>query len=605
MNLFRTNRLLWIVPLLALLPIHAYAAPRHGIAMHGDLKYKADFKHFDYVNPDAPKGGELRLSEEETFDSLNPYILKGVPAAGLARTFDTLMVKSADEAFSQYGLIAESVETPPDRSWVEFKLRPQARFHDGTRIMPEDVLFTFDALMISGHPFYQFYYSGVEHVAKTGENSVKFTFKPEANRELPLILGELPVLPRNQWINKPFNQTTLTPLLGSGPYKVAKVEAGRSIVYERVKDYWAKDLPVMKGQYNFDRIRIDYYRDATVSLEAFKAGEYDLRVENTAKAWATGYDFPAAKEGKVVLDEIRHQNSTGMQGFSFNTRNPLFADRRVREAIGLAFNFELANKQLFFGSYTRTRSYFSNSELASEGLPTGDELKLLQEYRGHIPAELFTKPYAPPFFASDDKDKDPFAASTRENLRRARALLEEAGWKVNAAGKLVNAQGQPFAFEILLVNPAFERISLPFAKNLERLGIDANVRTVDTTQYQNRMESFDFDMTVSVFPESLSPGNEQHDFWTTDSGKTPGGRNVIGIQDQVVDELVDLLIASPDRKTLVTRARALDRVLLWGHYVIPHWHIRSYRVAFWKKFGRPKLNPPYELAIDTWWSEAK
>jgi microcin C transport system substrate-binding protein len=581
----------------------AQAAPRHAIAMHGEPKYAPGFKNFDYVNPDAPKGGELRLSENDTFDNLNPFILKGIAASGLARTYDTLMVKSSDEAFTEYGLVAESVDTPTDRSWVTFNLRPEARFHDGKPITVEDVIFTFETLRAKGHPFYRFYYSAVGDVKKTGDRSVKFTFKPGDNRELPLILGELPVLPRHYWQGRQFDQTTLEPPLGSGPYKVTKVEAGRSIVYERVPDYWAKNLPAVRGFYNFDRIRVDYYRDATVALEAFKAGEYDFRQENTAKVWATGYDFPASREGKVTRVEIPHQNSTGMQGFAYNLRRPLFADRRVREALSYAFNFELANKQLFYGAYTRTRSYFSNTELASSGLPAGEELKILEKYKGRIPEEVFTKPFEPPLFQADEKEKDPYAGALRENLRKGRALLESAGWKVDGSGKLRNDKGELFSFEILLNNPAFERISLPFVKNLERLGIEAKVRTVDATQYQNRMDRFDYDMAVEVFGQSLSPGNEQRDFWGSASADTQGGRNLIGIKDPVVDELVNLVISAPDRQSLVQRTRALDRVLLWGHYVIPHWHLRAYRVAYWNKFGRPAVNPPYDLPLDAWWSK--
>lgn len=584
--------------------VFSAAAPSHAIAMHGDFKYRAGFANFDYVNPAAPKGGEIKLSARDTFDTLNPFTLKGIAASSIGWTYDTLLVKSADEPFTMYGLVAESIDTPPDRSRVVFKLRAEAKFHDGAPITADDVVFTFETLTKKGNPSYRFYYSGVAKVSAVDKRTVRFDFKPGDNRELPLILGELPVLPRHYWAKRDFEKTTLEPPLSSGPYKVASVEPGRSIVYERVKEWWGKDLPVAKGMYNFDRVRIDYYRDDTVSLEAFKAGEYDWRLENTAKLWATEYAFPAAKEGRVKVEKIPHMQSTGMQGFAFNVRRPFFADVRVRKAISSAFNFELANKQLFHGQYTRTRSYFSNSELASSGLPAGRELEILSKFKGRVGEEVFAAEYAPSFFAEEAGDADPFAKSLRANLREASALLKEAGWTVGGDGKLANAKGERLAFEILLYNPAFERISLPFAKNLERLGIEASVRTVDATQYENRMQDFDFDMVVAVFGQSQSPGNEQRDFWKSESAKTKGGRNIIGIADPVVDELVEMVVAAPDRKELVARTRALDRVLLRGYYVVPNWHIRYHRVAWWDKFGKPEVDPPYDLPLEAWWSRA-
>lgn len=582
-------------------PVCALGAPSHGLAMHGEAKYPQGFANFDYVNPKAPKGGELKLAARDTFDTLNPFTLKGIAAANLSYTLDTLMVKSADEPFTMYGLVAESVETPPDRSWVVFRLRPEAKFHDGTPMTAEDVAWTFETLRSKGNPFYRFYYAGVAKTTVVDKRTVRFDFAAGGNREMPMILGELPVLSKAYWAKRDFEKTTLTPPLGSGPYKIALVDQGRSLTYERVKDYWARDLNVNRGLHNFDRIRIDYYRDDTVALEAFKAGEYDWRLETTARFWATEYTFPAAQEGRVRVEKIPHMQSTGMQGFAFNLRRPLFSDARVRRALNYAYNFELANKQLFHGQYTRTRSYFSNSELASSGLPAGRELEILEKYRAKLPSELFTREFAPSFYAEDAGSQDPYSKALRSNLREALALLKDAGWVVGSDGLLKNAKGEGFEFEILLYNPAFERISLPFAKNLEKLGIKATVRTVDATQYENRMKDFDYDVTVAVFGQSQSPGNEQRDFWGSESAATSGGRNIIGIKDPVVDELVGGVIAAPDRVELVARTRALDRVLLWGFYLVPNWHIRYHRVSWWDKFGKPKTDPPYDLVIESWW----
>ena len=569
----------------------------YALAMYGDLKYGPDFTHFDYVNPDAPKGGEVRLHAIGTYDTLNPFTLKGVSASGLGRLFDTLTAKSDDEAFSEYGLLAESIETPADRSWVVFTLRPEARFSDGSPVTPADVVFSFETLKKEGHPFYRAYYASVAKAEQVGEHAVKFTFSDKNNRELPLIIGQLPILSMAYWQGKDFTKTTLEAPLGSGPYVVAAVDPGRSITYERNPDYWGRDLPVNRGQNNFDRIRVDYYRDATVALEAFKAGEYDFRQELTAKDWATAYDVPAMQDGRIRKEEIPNNNPTGMQAFVFNTRRDIFKDPRVREALNYAFDFEWTNKNLFNGAYTRTRSYYSNSDLAAHGLPTPGELKVLEPFRDQVPERVFTEAYEPP--VTDG------SGNIRGNLRKAMELLKAAGWEVRG-NELVNSQsGTPFKFEILLVQPAFERVVLPMVRNLERLGIRASVRTVDTTQYQNRLNDFDFDMIVDAFGESLSPGNEQRDFWGCDSAKTQGGRNTIGICDPAVEKLVDEVINAPDRQALVDRTRSLDRVLQWGFYVIPNWHTRVYRVAYWNKFSRPATPPKYDLGFNTWWVDAK
>lgn len=568
-------------------------AASHGIAMHGDLKYPPDFSHFDYVNPEAPKGGHIKLGAMGSFDSLNSFIVKGVSAAGVGFIYDTLLTSSADEAFSEYGLLAESVTVPNDRSWVEFTLRPEARWHDGVPVTPEDVIWTFNTLLEKGRPFYRFYYGSVDKIEKTGERSVKFTFAPGENRELPLIIGQITVLPKHYWETREFDKTTLEPPLGSGPYRIMEVDPGRSIVVERVVDYWGKDLGVNRGQHNFDSIRYDYYRDTNVMLEAFKAGAFDYRSENSSKAWATEYDIPAVNDGFMKKDTIQHQRSSGMQGFAFNTRRTKFQDRRVRQALGYAFDFEWSNKNLFYGQYSRTRSFFDNSELAATGLPSQEELTLLEPHRGSIPEEVFTTEYNPP--SSDG------SGNIRKNLREASKLLRDAGWVVKD-GKRVNAEtGEVLDFEVLLISPLFERIVLPFAKNLEKLGVKVNVRTVDTAQYVRRLDTYDFDVIVSSIGQSLSPGNEQRSYWGSASVNMEGGRNYIGISDPVIDDLIEKVIAAPDRAALITATRALDRVLQWGHWLVPHWHIKYDRIAYWNKFGRPDITPVQGNQFMAWW----
>jgi microcin C transport system substrate-binding protein len=568
----------------------------HGISIHGDLKYPPGFKHFQYTNPAAPKGGDVRRAALGTFDNLNPFILKGVPAEALGLTFEALLAASADEPSSEYGAIAETVETPADRSWVVFTLRPEARFHDGSPITADDVVWTFEALKKKGHPEFRSYYTHVQSAEKLGERKVRFAFAKGDNRELPVIIGQMPVLSKAWFAKRDFEKSTLEPVLGSGPYKVESAEPGRSIVYRRVKNYWGANLPVNAGRYNFDSIRYDYYRDTTVALEAFKAGQYDFRQENVSKNWATGYTGPAVSQGLIKKEEIKNEVPTGMQAWAFNERRPIFQDRRVRQALGEMFDFEWTNKTLFYGAYTRTKSYFSNSELASHGVPGPDELKLMEPFRGKVPDEVFTKAYDPP--------KTDGSGNIRDNAREALALLGAAGWTVKGQ-RLVNQRGEPMQFEILLWEPTFERITLPFVKNLERVGIQARVRTVDPAQYEKRVEDFDFDMTIVTWAQSLSPGNEQLDMWHSSSADVHGSRNFVGIKGPAVDTLVGLVIAAPDRPSLVTRSRALDRVLLWGHHVIPQWHIQAFRVAYWNRFSRPPIDPPYALGFESWWIDPK
>jgi len=567
----------------------------HGLAMHGDLKYKAGFSHFDYVNPNAPKGGETVRAAIGGYDTFNPFVIKGRAAAGSGSIYDTLMAGSSDEPFSQYGLIAESVETPADRSWVSFTLRKEARWHDGKPITVDDVIWTFNKLVEKGRPFYRFYYGSVAKTESIGERTVKFTFKSGENRELPLILGQLTVLPKHYWKGRNFESTTLEPPLGSGPYRIAAFEPNRNVILEQVPDYWARDLGVKKGMDNYGRIRFEYYRDTTVALEAFKAGDVDIRSENSAKNWATAYDTPAVRNGFIKKQEFKHSRTAGMQGFVFNMRKPMFKDRRVRRAIAYGLDFEWSNKALFHGMYKRTRSYFDNSELSARGLPQGEEKEILEPLRDKLPPEVMTETYEPP--TTDG------SGNARRNLRAAAKLLKEAGWKVHPkTRKLVNgATGEPFAFEVLLISPLFERIVLPFKKNLSRLGIDVLVRTVDTAQYRERLTQFDYDMVVGSWGQSLSPGNEQRDYWTTEAASRPRSRNLSGIADPAIDELVELLIAAPTRASLVARTRALDRALQWSHLVVPHWHISYDRIARWDKFGMPKTIPVQGVVTGAWW----
>jgi microcin C transport system substrate-binding protein len=571
----------------------AHAATTPGMSLFGDLKYAPDFKHFDYVNPEAPKGGAMRLSSIGTFDTLNPFVVKGVPAAGIGGIFDTLTARSEDEPGSEYGLVAETIELAGDKLSVLYTIRKEARFHDGTPMTPEDVVWTFEALRAKGHPMYRSYYGDVTKVEKEGERGVRFTFKSAENRELPQIIGEMPVLSKAYWSGRDFEKTTLDPPLGSGPYKIESVDPGRAITYRRVADYWAADLPVMKGRYNVDVMHYDYYRDGTIALEAFKAGQYDVRRENSSKSWATGYDSPAVRAGLIKKEQIPNELSSGMQGFGFNLRRPIFRDPRVREALAYAFDFEWSNKNLFYGSYQRTRSYFDNSELAATGVPQGEELKILEKFRGHIPDAVFTAEYNPPKYDG--------SGNIRDGLRSALKLLKEAGW-TSKGEKLVNDEtGQPFEFEILLDDPQMERIVLPFTKNLERMGVTAHVRTVDPSQYEKRMETFDFDMAVALFPQSLSPGNEQREFFGSAAASEQGSRNILGIKDKAIDELIEELINAPDRDSLVAHTRALDRVLQYGYYVVPNFHLGAFWVAYWDKFRRPTTAPKYSVGMETWW----
>ncbi|MCL7944553.1 extracellular solute-binding protein [Marinobacter sp. ATCH36] len=583
---------------MALLPWQAIAADttaRHGIAMHGDTKYSEAFPHFDYVNPDAPKGGSLKMAVVANgFDSFNPFVIRGVAAAGInTYLYDTLMEASADEPFSAYGLIAESIETPDDRSYVIFNLREEARFQDGEAITAEDVKFSFDVLTTKGHPFYRNYYADVTEVTVENERRIRFDFGDTDNRELPLILGQLPILPGHYWEDREFGNNGLTPPVGSGPYRIKNFEAGRSITFERVQDYWAEDIGVRKGRFNLNEIRYDYYSDDTVALESFRAGNFDFRVESSAKNWATAYRGDQFDSGRVKTEAIEHGRPAGMQAFAMNTRRKVFSDPKVREALAYAFDFEWANKNLFYGQYTRTSSYFENSELASTGLPEGRELEILEPYRDQLSEDVFTKEYQPPSTSGD--------GGLRDNLRTALTMLRGAGYEVKD-GTMVNSEsGDPLEFEILIYQKTFERVVLPFKNNLERLGIDVSVRLVDTNQYIQRIREFDYDITVQGIGQSDSPGNEQREYWHSSNVDVKGSRNYMGVDSPVVDELVNMVIQAPSREELVHRVRALDRVLLHGHYVIPNWYLPKDRIAYWSFLQRPDVVPKNGVDIDNWW----
>lgn len=667
----------------------ALAQGQHAVTLYDEPPlYPADFTHFDFVNPDVPKGGTLRLAGLNGFDSFNPFIPKGNEASMIGLVYDTLTYHSPDEPFTEYGLLAERIEKAPDNSYVRFYLRPQARFHDGTPVTAEDVVFTFNTLVSKGDPMYRHYYADIKQVVAEDPHRVRFDFTHAGNRELPLIVGQLQILPKHWWqerdlskqasspaletvatlataedgrhievtlnegenlpsaedvrlswqaqdlpglasvtdmridddkhlvvvldtpaapelldalrslkilpAKRDFTRTSLEPPLGSGPYRIASYAAGRSVRYERVKDWWAADLPVTRGLYNFDVINLDYYRDMSVALEAFKAGQFDYNLEYSAKDWATGYDSPALRSGKIIQEAIPNLNPVGMQGFTFNIRRPMFQDRRVREAISLLFDFEWANKQLFFGAYKRTNSFFENSELAARGLPSEEELKLLEPLRDQLPEEVFTEAFELP--QSDG------SGIIRDRQRRAYQLLMEAGYRVEN-DRMVNAEGQPLAFEFLVVQPNLERVILPFKRNLADLGIELTLRRVDVSQFINRLRSRDFDMTSSIWPQSNSPGNEQMEFWHSRSADSPGSRNFIGLQDPAIDTLVEGLIRADSRQSLITHARALDRALLWGHYVIPNYYIDTYRVAHWTHLKRPARTPRYDVGLMSWWIE--
>jgi microcin C transport system substrate-binding protein len=586
-------------------PASATISESHGYAQFGTLKYPASFSHFDWVNPDAPKGGTLRIMASGTFDTLNPYTFKGSSPISTAHFLqyganelnEPLMVgtgaydPSGDEPASSYGLIARSVEYSEDRSWVVFNLRPEARFHDGKPITAYDVAFSYRLLRNDGHPQYRTNLQEVKRVDILGRHRIRFVFKRAGNPLLILRLGELPVLPQHYWKDRDFKSTTFEAPLGSGPYRIVQVVPGRRLVFERVKDWWGKDLPVNRGKYNFDRVEVEFYRDNHVAFEAFKAGEFDFYIENQAKNWSNGYRFPAVTRGEVIRAEIPHQIPTQTQALFMNTRRDLFSDRRVREALGLMFDFEWTNRTLFNNAYVRAASYYPNSEFSATGKPEGAEWLLLSPHRDKLPARLLTEPPTQP--VTDGR------GIPRETLRRALGLLADAGWKPSGQ-ELRNARGQRLEFEIMLVNPSLERILQPYTANLASIGIRANLRTVDRAQYKQRLDQFDYDMILLTLPQTLSPGLEQSLYFHSSQVNIKGGKNYAGVNDPVVDEMIDKLLSAQTRDEQVAATRALDRVLLWQHYSIPNWYINYHRLAYRNRFAFV-TTPPYTLGLRTWW----
>jgi len=597
--------LLFLISLALSSTASATISESHGYAQFGTLKYPARFTHFDWVNPQAPKGGTLRVMAFGTFDTLNPYTFKGTSPVttpgflqyGINELNEPLMVgtgqyaPSGDEPASSYGLIARSVEYSEDRSWVVFNLRPEARFHDGTPITARDVAFSYRLLLKEGHPLYRTSLQEVLRVDILNPQRIRFVFKRAGNPLLILRLGELPVLPQHYWKNRDFKATTFEPPLGSGPYRITSVTPGRQIVFERVKDYWGKDLPVNRGKYNFNRMEVDFYRDSGVAFEAFKAGEFDIYIEHQAKNWDTGYNFPAIRRGEVIKAQIPHQIPTQTQGLFINSRRPAFAQDKVREALGLMFDFEWTNRTLFSGAYKRAMSYYPNSEFSATGLPVGHEWLLLKPWREQLPARLFTEPFTLP--QTDGR------GIPRETLRKALGLLAEAGWKLNGQ-RLQNAAGQPLRVELLLVNPNLERILQPYVENLASIGVDARLRTVDRAQYKQRLDQFDFDMILMTLNQTLSPGLEQWQYFHSSQATVKGSKNYAGIANPVVDHLLEQLLAAKTRDEQVAAGKALDRVLLWQHFIIPNWYLNNHRLAYRSRLAFV-TTPPYTLGLNTWW----
>ena len=567
-------------------------SPTHGIATHGDLKYEEGFEHFDYVDPNAPKGGEVTLASIGGFDSFNPYIIKGTAAPGASLLHCSLMAQSEDEPSSLYGYVAEKIEVATDRASVVYTLNPKAKFSDGSPVTADDVIYSLNSLRKEGAPIFSLYFKDVTNMEKLGTHKVKFTFIDGTNRELPMILGQLPIFSKAYFTKHGFSNADLVPPVGCGPYQVADFSAGSSVKYNRVPNWWGNNVPSQKGLYNFD-LTYKNYRDQTVWFEAFKSQDYDFRTENVAKNWANGYDFPAVREGRVIVKEVPHNLPQGMQLFAMNLRRAPFDDARVREALNYAFDYEWANKNLFHNSYDRNSSYFENSDLAASGIPEGDELAYLEQFRGKVPEEVFTTEFKNPSGNG--------SGNQRENLTKADKLLREAGWVVKD-GKRVNAKtGKPLVIEFLSYDPTYERIALTYKRSLERLGIDFRVRTVNPSQYIEQLESFDFDMVMHSIPQSETPGNEQRDFWGSYKADIKGSRNVSGIKNPVIDQIIEDIIDAQTRKDLIIRTRALDRVLLWNHYGVPGWHIGKSRVAYWDKFQSPPVKPKDGVGFITWW----
>lgn len=578
---------------------------RTATSLTGEPAHADNFTRYDYVNPDAPKGGTLNQVGVGSYDSLNPYVVQGVPAAGLVEfggglLYDTLMTDALDQGSTMYPLIAEATQYPDDFSWVKFRLNEKARWHDGQPITVEDVIWSFDILKKQS-PMYNKYYGDVVSAEKTGDHEVKFTFSQKNNRELPQILGQLVVLPKHWWEGKDstgkqrdITRPTLEKPLGSSAYKIESTAPGKTIIWSRVDDYWGKDLPVNIGRNNFDHIKYEYFLSEDATWEAFKKGGiYDYRLENRAQRWAEQYNFPAFERGDVLKKSFEIHSSGRMQGYFLNNRKEKFSNIKVRQALTLLFDFEAANRMLFYNQYKRINSYFAGIDLASSGLPEGREKEILETVRAEIPAEVFTEEFKLPVFDAPQK--------TREYLREAIKLFGEAGWTPKD-GKLKNAAGQTFAIEFLGKDQTDERIFNPYISNLRRVGIDASIRIVDTAQYQARVNDFDYDVISTIIAQTYSPGNEQRDFWGTKAADFKGSRNYAGIKNPAIDKLIDFVIYAKDRDELVAATHALDRVLLWNYYVVPQWYSETINIAHWNKFGIPEKQPDY-AGIDpfSWW----
>ncbi len=591
-----SRRVVFAALAVALLAVPAQAA--HGIALFGGLKYPAGFHHFDYVNPSAPKGGILKLSYSGPFDSVNPYIIKGVAAPGVAQyLFQSLMTASYDEPQSYYGLIASDVVVAPDRSYADFTLNPKARWHDGKPITAEDVIWTLNTLKEKGHPIYRVTYAPISSAEEISPGVVRFHFDDAEHRELPIIAASMPVLPKHYYDKVPFDKTSLLAPIGSGPYKISAIDAGRSITFERVKDFWAAKLPVEVGLNNFDTIKIDVYRDDVVALEGIKSGQFDYYEEYIARNWATAYHIPAIDDGRLIKTKINHKIPRGMQAFMFNMREDKFSDPRVRQAIGLTMDYEWMNQTLFYNAYERIFSYFQNNDpFMATGLPQGSELALLEKYRDKLPKDLFTKPFANPH-----TDGSGYA---RNDLIKAQTLLDDAGW-VMKNGKRTNAKtGEALTIEFLMTQRTFERVVGIMRTNLKKLGIDSTFRYVDASQYQRRVDKRSFDIVSIWWNQGLNfPGSEQYTFWHSSEADKEGSQNLGGVKNPIVDELVDRIKRAQTMEQLAPTAKALDRVLLWNQYVIPHWYMSAWRVVYWNKFGRPKITPEYNIGLDAWWYE--
>ncbi|KZB71777.1 hypothetical protein AUQ43_10925 [Thalassospira sp. MCCC 1A01148] len=565
----------------------------HGISLYGDLKYGPDFHHFDYVNPDAPTGGKLLQSSIVAFDTLNPFTLKGNAAAGIGLIYDSLMVSSADEPSSMYGLIAREIELPQDRSFAIFHLDPRAKFQDGSDITAEDVKFSYEILLEKGSPVYRQVFSQIEGAEIIDELTVKFTFKPGNNRETPLTVAGISIMPKKFWDGKDFAKTTFEIPVGSGAYKVASIEAGRRITYERDPNYWAANLPVNRGQNNFDTIQYDTYLDPEVQRQAFLAGEYMIRSEHSSRDWNTAYNTPAVERGDIQKEFMPDNLPVGMQAYVMNNRLPIFSDQRVRRALQYGFDFQWLNRAMFYGAYSRTDSFFVNSELAATGIPTGDELALLEPYRDQLPARLFTEPYTLPDFDAPN--------GRREALREAMTLLNEAGWEVRDKVLVNKETGQPFRFELIIRQPGLEKIALVVKSRLKQLGVEMDIRLIDTGQWVNRIQAFDFEVTTFWWQQSLTPGNEQRVFWSSEAADQPGSRNFAGIKNPVVDAMIENITSANSWEELVAATRALDRVLLWGDYVIPQYYLGGDRMVWWNIFGRPDEVPLQGMSVMRWW----